>query len=139
MVLMGSAVKNTKSYFDSKGYVYMMEREDVMRINFTDFDNISEVDILIVFEDDRVVSLSCFNICQVPENKKKDIYEVCSDMNSEYRFVKFYVDEDDNTVTAETDAIITPEVAGEKVFRLVELMPAVIDEAYPYFMRKLWG
>ena len=60
-------------------------------------------------------------------------------MNDKFRWVKFYVDESDNTVSLATDAVITSATCGEVIYELVLRMASIGDDAYPEFMRALWA
>ena len=76
---------------------------------------------------------------QIEEAKKAKIYQVMSKLNDDFRWVKFSIDENDNTVTASTDAVIRMDVAGEICYELVFRMVNIVDDAYPEIMKALWA
>ncbi len=129
----------TKAYLDSKGFRYQAQDDkEVIRTGLSGLKNKGSVDILLIFQGNSV-SIRSFRLFSVPEEKKDKIYEVCSDMNSKFRWVKFYVDDEDNTVTVADDAILLPESAGAEVFELMMRMAGIIDQAYPELMKALWA
>jgi len=135
-----TAIEMTKAYFDSIDLRYRVaDRDNVLTLGFRDVRNIGSFEIILIFSDDRYVSLKVYNICKVPEDKKDCMYKVCSDLNNQYRWDKFYLDEDDNTITMQSDAIIEPESAGEKIARLIRFSTGVAGEAYPALMKALWA
>ena len=129
----------TKAYLDSKGFRYQAQDDkEVIRTGLSGLKNKGSVDILLIFQGNSV-SIRSFRLFSVPEEKKDKIYEVCSDMNRKFRWVKFYVDDEDNTVTVADDAILLPESAGAEVFELMMRMAGIIDQAYPELMKALWA
>ena len=137
---MGVTMEMTKAYLDSKGLRYRVEEENRIRIAYGDLDNIGRAEVLVIFDDnDTSVGLRCFNVCNIPENKVVNLYEVCSKLNERYRWIKFFVDENDNTITAADDAIVQAETSGEEVLDLVRKMIHIVDEAYPEIMKSLWS
>ena len=59
-------------------------------------------------------------------------------MNQEYRWVKFYVDEKENSVTIADDAIIQLDSCGEEIFELMYRLADIADDVYPEFMKAIW-
>ena len=136
---MSVTVEMVKAYFDSIGYKYKeVDPGKAIHLLYGGTDHISEVNIILVFSDDRYVTLKSYHLCQIPEEKKEKMYELCSDLNAQYRWVKFYVDEKDNTLTAQDDAILDPDSAGEEIRGLAGRMAGIIDDAYPTIMKTLW-
>lgn len=136
---MGITAEMTKAYFDSKDFHYNELRDGVLRCGIGDLDNMGDIDILINFDDnDRTVGIRSWNLCKFPAAKKPAMYEVCSKLNDNFRWIKFYVDERDNTITAADDAVVQPDSAGEELFELVLRMMAIVDEAYPELMRAIY-
>ena len=67
------------------------------------------------------------------------MFRLCSQMNKKYSWVKFYVDEEDNTVTLADDAVVDPSSCGEEAYGLMFRMLLICDDAYPEFMRTLYA
>ena len=137
---MGVAFEMTKAYFDSKEIRYEERDEGVLRVGFGGLRNKGNIDVIVVIDDnDRTVSLTSYNVCAVPESKKDGLYQICSELNAHFRWVKFYVDEEDNTITARDDAIVQAESSGEEIHELIARMVGIVDDAYPTLMRFLWA
>lgn len=103
-------------------------------------DNTERVEVRLFFdEDNRSVAVRSFSICKVPENKKPAVYEACSKLNDKFRWVKFYIDEEDNTVTAAMDAIIQLDACGEECKEMILRTVGIVDDAYPELMKALWA
>lgn len=135
------SAKMVASYFQNDGLKFEMDGDDeeIIRINFN-ADNVESVRISLFFDkEDKNVAVRSFNICKVEESKKPKIYEVCSKLNDDFRWVKFSIDEKDNTVTASVDAVIRMDVAGEICHELVFRMVNIVDDAYPQIMKALWA
>lgn len=138
---MGIAIEMTKAYLDSRSVKYQeLEKGSVLRVGYGGLKNKGDVAVIVHFdEDDRSVALRSLEICTVPEQKKQEIYKVCSQVNAKARWVKFYVHSKNNTLTAADDAVIQPESCGEEVFELVVRMVRIVDDMYPEFMKVIWG
>ncbi len=134
---MTKTLDNIKSYFKANDLKYLEVKEgEVIRVNFSGLENAGSVEILVITDDnDRTIGLRSFNLLKVKDELKPKMYKVCSDLNHKFRWVKFYVDDSDNTVTAESDAVTQAESAGEEAFELVMRMTGIIDEAYDELMR----
>ncbi|MDD6155823.1 MAG: YbjN domain-containing protein [Lachnospiraceae bacterium] len=135
------SAKMVASYFQNENLKFDIDGEDeeIIRINFN-ADNVESVRISLFFDkEDKNVAIRSFNICKVEEAKKAKIYQVMSKLNDDFRWVKFSIDENDNTVTASTDAVIRMDVAGEICYELVFRMVNIVDDAYPEIMKALWA
>jgi hypothetical protein len=137
---MNMALKMTAAYLESKGLKYTVIDEDSrLRISYR-VENKGSIEVVVIFdENERAVALRSFDFCKVPDAKKSAIYEVCSKMNMEYRWIKFFLDERDNTVTLSDDAVIQLESCGEEILDLINRMVSIGDDAYPSFMKALWA
>ena len=139
---MGVCMEVTKAYLKSNGYEYD-ETEDgqALRLGVMGLDNMGQAEVVVIFDDDdESAALRIFNIgSPVPASKKPELYRVMSGLNNDFRWVKFSIDEDDDTIEAAIDAVLTPEGAGEIVFELVNNLLGITDEAYPRIMKALWG
>ena len=135
---MNLALKVTAAYFDAKGLKYDIMNDGRAIAIGTALKNKESIRVLIVF-DEAHVALRSFGYCKFPEAKKPVMYQVCSMMNDNYRWVKFFVDEKDNTITLADDAVIQPESCGEEIMELFIRMATIADEAYPEFMKRVWA
>ena len=135
------AARMTGAFFDSKGLSYEVLGNDgeVIRAGFA-MDNREGIRVLMFFDDDSTgVKIRAFDLVKFPPNKKEAMYKICNEMNSTYRWIKFFVDEKDNTIVAEDDAVIQLDSCGEEVFRCCLQLVSIADDAYPEFMKYIWG
>lgn len=75
---------------------------------------------------------------KVPAEKTADMLVICNALNMRYRWLKFYIDKD-NDIMIEDDAILTPETAGEECFELLIRTVKIIDEIKPLIMKTLYA
>lgn len=101
-------------------------------------DNTS-VDVLSIFPDNgKYVWLRCFNFAKCPKDHLAQVMIACNMLNQQYKWVKFYVDEDGD-VQAEDDAIIDAATAGSETLELALRMAQIVDEAYPVIMKAIYA
>lgn len=60
--------------------------------------------------------------------------ELCNTINSEYRWVNFYLYNDEQIVCS-ADTYVTPETCGNFCLKTIFRMAAIIDEVYPEFAK----
>lgn len=122
------------SYMDQEGIKYQDKGEFVVSVTYTG-DNLKSIPIMVFFDKDGegLVQLVCWEICNFSEEKQAAGLLCCNQLNSKFRWVKFYVDNDRDT-RAELDAIIDPETVGRECLALVRRMVRIVDDAYPTLM-----
>ena len=99
--------------------------------------NCSEIRILIVFDEDNSdrFYLKCGAISNANFSGKEAAgLALCNNLNSHFRWVKFYLTEESD-VTALIDGMANTETCGEEIYRLLMLIVGIVDEAYPEIMR----
>ncbi len=102
-------------------------------------DNIQTLNIQLFFSEDcEDVAIRAFSICKVPSNKKADMLNILNALMDEYRWLRFYLDED-NEVTAAVDAVITVASAGPVGKELMLRTLNIVDDVYPRIMKALWS
>jgi len=74
----------------------------------------------------------------VPKDKTADVIFACNKLNTEYKWVTFYLD-DDNDVILHLDAILAPATAAEEAFELLVRMLKIGDEAKPVIMKAIYA
>lgn len=133
------SMKLTMAYFDSKGIPYRAnEEKNVLEIGQI-LENKGPFHVLIFFDDDEHITVHSADFCKFPAEKKDIMYKTCSLVNSNYRWIKFYVDEEDNTITLEDDAVVQQDSCAEEVFELICHMMNIAEKSYPTFMKALWS
>ena len=138
---MGVIMTMTTAYLDSIGMHYkILENKDIIQLGIGGLDNKGSMDLYVIFDDnDRTVGLRTHDLCQFPDNRKNVMYGVCNLLNCSYRWVKFYVDENDNTITAADDAVVQADSSGQEIVELIAHMAGVVDKAYPALMKAVWS
>lgn len=84
------------------------------------------------------IAIKAFNICKFPEDRVAAIYKTCSELNSKFRWVKYYVDESDHTVTVSCDAQVNFDTVEDIGLDLLLRVNHISDEAYGDFMKALY-
>lgn len=138
---MNMAAKVVKSYWDSKGVKSEFRGDDNEAISVKySGENMDTISLVFIFGSDNAdVSIKAYSICSFNDEQKNKMYEVCSKLNARFRWAKFYVDEDDKDITAETDAVIQLDSCGEECFELLIRMVSIIDDAYSEIMKARWA
>ncbi len=73
------------------------------------------------------VSLKVFSIMQFTKDQLPDAYAFCNEMNNEWRWIRFYVDSDDE-FTADMDAVINPATCGKECVSLLRRAVRIVDK-----------
>lgn len=138
---MGSmAAQVTAAFFDSKGINYDLSEDGMAIITGFALDNRDGLKILIIFDPgDESVALKAFNVAKIPAAKKDSMFAVVNSLNAKYRWIKFVIDEEDNTITAEDDAVIQLDTCGEEVLECCKHLVGIVDQAYPDIMASIFG
>ena len=140
--------------FDStRQFIRAMDAKNIKHsdIEVTDFgmekvtviytgNSIPSIRIFFVFNKDcEDVAIRVFDIVKLPENKIDGFFKVVNEANRRFRFAKFVLDTNDNTVQAEMDAAFRTHAVGEICLELMNRCVDICDKAYPDFMKALWA
>ena len=140
---MGKSVMTYKGEFiaamEAKGIKYTDKDEFRVNVAYRG-DNTDDITITVIFDKDGegLVALRCWSFGSVPANKRVDVLEACNALNTKWRWVRFYID-GDNDVTASLDAVVDLDTVGEECIQLVHRMVDIYDKAYPDLMRACWA
>ena len=140
---MSMVADKVKSYLEKEDIRYEYyeptgDRSEVIKVSFNG-KNADTVRVFLFFDEEgKRVNLKSFSIAKIPSEKLMDMYVVLNELNNEYRWVKFYVDSD-NEVTVSDDAIIDPDSVGAECFELIIRSVSIVDEVYPRLMKVLWA
>ena len=135
---MNNSMENFIKFLDAKGVKYSTVDDKSMKITYGG-KNVPSITVAFVFGDDcKDVQMAAFSIVNVPEEKRPEVYRVCSENNMHYRWVKFYLDSDGD-LTADADAIIRPSDGPEICFEMLLHIISIVDKAYPSFMKAMWA
>ena len=138
---MNSAAKLFCDYLEQRNVKYNTPRSDVVSVGYAG-DNCSSIRLNFIFgEDGRDVSIISNGIAKIQAEDHSKLLKAlmgCSALNQHYRWIKFYVDKD-NEVVAQDDAVIEPHTTGEECYELLQRSVDIIDKAYPIIMQTVWG
>lgn len=136
---MSMAANMVKAFLDTKEVTYREVNERTLLLTFSGF-SFNSLDVGLIFEeDDRSVSLRCPRVSTFEPSKKQKLYEVCSVLNAKFKWIKFYLDEENNVIEAAIDAMIQLDSCGEECFELIGRTVSIVNEAYPEIMKAIWG
>jgi len=127
-----------KNYFDQKGTKYRELDNGLLSVSYN-ADNTSDITIILsVDEDEGKVEFFSFSIGQFKQEQFAQGLIACNDCNAKYRWVKFYIN-DDNRICVRSDAIIDESTCGEECREVIMRMVGIIDECFPVFMKARWS
>lgn len=114
---------------DRDGIKYRMNEEKVYLVVNYRADNFDDQDFQFAFgEDGKTFTLYAFSIEKFEDYQLKDAYEFCQKMNAEYKWMKFYID-DDKELTAQYDGVVNTDTIGEVGVEILGHAVAIVDEA----------
>ena len=125
-------------YMDDQGIKYSDVKENVVKVVYTG-DNLKSIPIFVFFDKDGdpLVSFKCWEIANFKDKEAAGII-ACNQLNNQYRWVTFYVDDDADVIT-QIDSYVDDETCGKICLSLVKRMVNIIDDSYPEIMKTLWG
>lgn len=128
-----------KNFLDMRGIRYNETSDGVISIIYNT-ENAKSVKVLAGFDDNdqNRVTFITFAIGEFPKEQFAKALVTCNSLNNQYRWVKFYVD-DDNCVTVSSDAILDDATCGEECLEYVLRMIRIVDDVYPEFMKVRWA
>lgn len=114
--------------------------QPVVRLVFGGGDySFTHVIINVVFDEDgESVQIVTSPIANVPAERTAQLLLTLNDCNCKYRWVKFYLD-GDNDVIADADTLFNEFDVGPVVMEMVMRVASIIDEAYATIMKAIWG
>lgn len=140
-----SSVIQFVNYMDQKDIKYNNRvpfggnGREVVEVSFSG-KNMNSVRTVFYFDADaEAVAIRVYDIVKVPEEKVDMIYPAISSLNKHFRFAKFVLDTDDNTIQAELDAAFRSRDVGEICYELLIRMVDICNKAYPDLMKALWA
>ena len=112
---------------------------DLVKITYTG-SNASSITIFVSFDPDgkNYAEFGSYSIASFLEDQKyANAIVLCNELNKQYRWVKFYVD-DNREVVAKADAIVDISSVGAECSEMVDRIVGLIDLVYPEFMKLKW-
>lgn len=130
--------------FDELEFKYEYEKcddADTLTLRFNT-DTIPLVEILLVISEDFDCTIYSPNIANVNEEKLTETLKALNKLNADYRYVRFYVE--NNTITVKTDILVlsdSTDIAdtyADYIVSMIDMHIGVIEEAYPKIMETIW-
>ena len=88
-------------------------------------------------EDGKYLSLY-LNFENVPEDKYVDVLIACNELNKQYKWATFYLD-DDRDLIIHDDAILSEDSAADEAFELLVRMIRIGDDVKPVIMKAIYA
>ena len=135
------AAKVTAAFFESQGlHVEQMgENGEVLIAGFS-MENRDGMMIIMHFDEgDGTAKVLTQNPAKIPVTSVEKMIKVVNDLNKRFRWIKFYIDESDNTITAEDDAIIQLDSCGMEMLQCCIQLAKISDDAYPIIMKAIYA
>lgn len=83
--------------------------------------------------------LSLYQIFEhIPDEKIADVIFACNELNSQYKWITFYVNQQ-NDVILHDDAILSVENAAEETFELLVRMIDIANNVKPIIMKAIYA
>ena len=103
-------------------------------------ENIGSIRIVIGFNniDDNRPWFRCYELGKFPKEKTAAALIACNNANKKYRWIRFYLDEE-NEVIAEADAVVSEASVFDETVALIICMSKNVDSVYPSFMQARWA
>jgi hypothetical protein len=125
-------IKAVKAFFDKKGIRYT---ENGKRLNMRyDANNYNDQNFTLIFDDDGdSVALRAFSILKYTSAQIEQAHAQCNKQNCDYRWARFYVD-NDNELTLAVDAVIPKGVAPDICYEILARSVNILDDVYRSFL-----
>ena len=120
---------------------YVDEYENPMiALNFGGGDfSYTHITLHLVFDQDgESAQIVSSPISNVPAEKTARMLLTLNDCNHKFRWVKFYLDED-NDVIVNGDVLFDEQNAGDACIGLIMRTASIVDDAYPDIMKSIWS
>lgn len=125
-------------YMDEKGVKYQDVDERVVDVAYNGKNaDVLRVRVLFDPDDSGHVHFISGDVGSFKEKVPEGLL-LCNAMNMNYRWAKFYLNQQ-NSVVVDSDAIIDRNIVGPSCVEIVERMVDIVDHAYPEFMKAKWG
>lgn len=127
-------------HLESEGIKYTDLDDVAVRIGYNTDNVQGGVSVVVIFDKDNshYATLRSWDVGKFDGELKVKGIAVCNEMNKQYRWCKFFIN-DDGDVTAQIDAIFDMGNVGPVVLEMVRRMVNIVDEAYPAFMKVRWS
>lgn len=101
--------------------------------------NASSVDFYLAFKNSGILEITCYDLVEFPEEKKNILYQTCSDLNNTFRYGKFFIYEEENSIVLNAFTLVDLSLASEQVMRFLSTLYSTAKDAYMILMKTIWG
>lgn len=132
--------KTVSDFFEAQGVKHQVEgnNKEIILTGFAGRKNVGSIKFVVIFDNEGTVHFRTLDFVHVPDEGVDKMKGVCNDLNKEYRWAKFTVDEDGD-ISAEADSELDPNTGGETCLKVIAKLAKISDEAYPTLMRALYN
>ena len=125
-------------HMDEVGVKYTDFNENVVKVVYNG-KNLRAIPVFVIFDKNGngAIELKCFEVANFKDKEAKALV-ACNELNSKYRWVKFYLN-NDAEIVVDGDAILDAASAGEECLVMVKKVVDITDDAYPVFAKALWA
>lgn len=103
-------------------------------------DNMDTIRCILLFDaDNESAAVRVFNIVKIPSEKIAKMFITVNALNIKYRFGKFCIDTNDNTVQMEMDVPFRAGSVGPVCLEMLMYSVSICDKAYPELMKAIWS
>lgn len=126
-----------KARLDKEGCNYTVHEDRNGISAGWNLDGGASIRLLVSFDDDnKSCNITAYKFVNGPDAKWGKALIALNNLNENYRWVKFYIDSD-NDIILQDDAVITIDTCADEVMELVNRMLSIAEEAYPSIMKAI--
>lgn len=131
-----SYVQNFTQYMNENGICFTDAGDDIFQVTY-EATNLPSISVYIVFQETDIYFWSA-TITKVDLSKTACANLICNQLNQDYKWARFFVT-DAGEIHADINALYFEHNLGEQCHKIIEIMLAVIDQAYPKIMHAIWS
>lgn len=142
LTLASSALAQTTRYAYTRQFMDELDSRDIkytynepdekgnekVRVTFTD-DDLGSLAINVFFQENGTASYRCWNLVDFTCGVSY-AYQICNELNNEWKYAKFYVDTTDNSITMSNDMELSVDAnSGKASAEMLADLVGIIDAA----------
>lgn len=140
---MANGIDNRKVFEDvlvDEGIKYDTRDEGVPSLAMMyETEHVPSITAIFWFDDDgKTLHFGTGTLTSVPKERRERLLEVVNSANNAYRWLTFYID-NDNDIIASGDAILADDHVGGMCLELLHRMLSICDQAYVTFQKAIWS
>lgn len=90
-------------------------------------------------DDDNDVAIRVFDLVKFPEEKQGSMILFANECNNEYRYAKFVIIRNENSLRVDYDFPMSCQNPGETAMELLSIIMRMIDDVAADMMRHIWA